>query len=326
MSVERLCSRIYAAFHHCTATVSQQQHASICDTTQHICDQLAHSQSTQHKLSTQYDIPVSSIKATDAQEIPAMVSDNMQEIPAMARDNMQEIPDIAEDDTQGIPAMARDNMQEIPDIAKDESQEIPALIRDNMQEIPDIAEDESQEIPALIRDNKQEIPAMVHEDTQEIPAMARDNKQEIPAMVRDNEKEIPAMVHEDKQEISAMARDNTQEIATTVIDDTLKCDVPACVSVRDEKDRGVSSNDQTHCHMARAVPCVQGLGCDTAVVCELMVHPGYPAKPTLNAGGDGIGPDSFAQSPDRKHEIDVLTSLQMKHFYQSNEITLIKNL
>ncbi len=282
MSVERLCSRIYAAFHHCTATVSQQQHASICDTTQHICDQLAHSQSTQHKLSTQYDILVSSIKATDAQEIPAMVSDNMQEIPAMARDNMQEIPDIAEDDTQGIPAM--------------------------------------------IRDNKQEIPAMVHEDTQEIPAMARDNKQEIPAMVRDNEKEIPAMVHEDKQEISAMARDNTQEIATTVIDDTLKCDVPACVSVRDEKDRGVSSNDQTHCHMARAVPCVQGLGCDTAVVCELMVHPGYPAKPTLNAGGDGIGPDSFAQSPDRKHEIDVLTSLQMKHFYQSNEITLIKNL
>ena len=39
---------------------------------------------------------------------------------------------------------------------------------------------------------------------------------------------------------------------------------------------------------------------------ELMVHPGYPTAP--DSGGCGQGPDLFAQSNDRKHELDILVS------------------
>ena len=53
---------------------------------------------------------------------------------------------------------------------------------------------------------------------------------------------------------------------------------------------------------------------------ELMVHPGYPAR--SDSGGCGVGPDDFAMSRDRRHEIDVLTSDSVKSMYADLQVCL----
>ena len=53
-------------------------------------------------------------------------------------------------------------------------------------------------------------------------------------------------------------------------------------------------------------------------IVELMVHPGYR---TGNCGGCGEGPDSFAQSDEREHEMNVLKD-KMRDFYAENNIKL----
>ncbi|XP_013394034.1 carbohydrate deacetylase-like [Lingula anatina] len=57
------------------------------------------------------------------------------------------------------------------------------------------------------------------------------------------------------------------------------------------------------------------------VSCELMVHPGYPNLDPQ--GGCGEGPDDFAKSTDRLHEVQVLTSPAMRQFYKEQGIELI---
>ncbi|XP_068167052.1 carbohydrate deacetylase isoform X2 [Antennarius striatus] len=61
------------------------------------------------------------------------------------------------------------------------------------------------------------------------------------------------------------------------------------------------------------------LVCDPPVVtAELMVHPGYPSD--AHEGGCGEGPDSFSQSADRQHELDVLTQPSLLAFYRQHRI------
>ena len=55
--------------------------------------------------------------------------------------------------------------------------------------------------------------------------------------------------------------------------------------------------------------------------CELMTHPGYRCPPT--EGGCGDGPDDFAQSEDREHEMRVLDHHSLKQFYEQNHITKV---
>ena len=54
-------------------------------------------------------------------------------------------------------------------------------------------------------------------------------------------------------------------------------------------------------------------------IVELMVHPGYR---TGDSGGCGEGPDSFAQSGEREHEMNVLKDKRMRDFYAENNIKL----
>lgn len=53
---------------------------------------------------------------------------------------------------------------------------------------------------------------------------------------------------------------------------------------------------------------------------ELMVHPGYPSLP--REGGCGEGPDDFSQSPDRQHELGVLTDPALSTLYQRMGVQL----
>ena len=53
-------------------------------------------------------------------------------------------------------------------------------------------------------------------------------------------------------------------------------------------------------------------------VCELMVHPGY--KSIMGCGGCGEGPDLFACSDDREHELTTLKSSDLKEYLRSNNI------
>ena len=59
---------------------------------------------------------------------------------------------------------------------------------------------------------------------------------------------------------------------------------------------------------------------DGVATVELMVHVGFPAMP--GRGGCGKGPDDFALSPHRLHEMDVLCSDTMKQSYTEMDITL----
>ncbi|EDO47462.1 predicted protein [Nematostella vectensis] len=54
--------------------------------------------------------------------------------------------------------------------------------------------------------------------------------------------------------------------------------------------------------------------------CELMVHPGYAS--TAGCGGCGGGPDEFAQSLDREHELHILTSESFRSFLDSQNFLL----
>lgn len=58
------------------------------------------------------------------------------------------------------------------------------------------------------------------------------------------------------------------------------------------------------------------------VVVELMVHPG---KRTGESGGCGNGPDEFARSPYREHEMAILKCCEMLEFYRRNNIHLVAN-
>ncbi|XP_074641541.1 carbohydrate deacetylase-like [Tubulanus polymorphus] len=61
--------------------------------------------------------------------------------------------------------------------------------------------------------------------------------------------------------------------------------------------------------------------CDkNQVTCELMVHPGYPA--ISSDAGCGDGPDTFAMSVEREHEMRILRSDDMFEFYDNNGIIL----
>lgn len=53
-------------------------------------------------------------------------------------------------------------------------------------------------------------------------------------------------------------------------------------------------------------------------VCELMVHPGY--KSIMGCGGCGEGPDLFACSDDREHELVTLKSSDLKEYLRSHNI------
>ena len=59
---------------------------------------------------------------------------------------------------------------------------------------------------------------------------------------------------------------------------------------------------------------------DFKTVCELMVHPGY--RSIMGCGGCGEGPDSFACSSDREHELTTLESSNLKEFLKSNNISV----
>ena len=51
-----------------------------------------------------------------------------------------------------------------------------------------------------------------------------------------------------------------------------------------------------------------------------MVHPGY--KSTLGCGGCGEGPDLFACSDDREHELNTLKSPTLKEYLKSKNVSL----
>ena len=59
------------------------------------------------------------------------------------------------------------------------------------------------------------------------------------------------------------------------------------------------------------------------VTCELMTHPGHMTS--VEYGGFCWGTDEFGASTDRKHEIDVLGSREMKEFYQQENIQLVSH-
>ena len=54
--------------------------------------------------------------------------------------------------------------------------------------------------------------------------------------------------------------------------------------------------------------------------CELMVHPGY--RSIMGCGGCGEGPDLFACSEDREHELVTLKSPRLKEYQTTNSIRL----
>lgn len=61
---------------------------------------------------------------------------------------------------------------------------------------------------------------------------------------------------------------------------------------------------------------ITGTGFKT--VCELMVHPGF--KSVIGTGGCGEGPDLFACSDDREHELATLQSPGLKDYLKFNNI------
>lgn len=54
--------------------------------------------------------------------------------------------------------------------------------------------------------------------------------------------------------------------------------------------------------------------------CELMVHPGY--KSIIGCGGCGEGPDVFACSAEREHELCILKGSDLKDYLRTNNIQL----
>ena len=59
---------------------------------------------------------------------------------------------------------------------------------------------------------------------------------------------------------------------------------------------------------------------NNSIRCELMTHPGYSS---LSEGGCGEGPDEFAQSADREHEMEVLSHPDLFLFYVNSDIELV---
>ncbi|XP_067119110.1 carbohydrate deacetylase-like [Centruroides vittatus] len=55
--------------------------------------------------------------------------------------------------------------------------------------------------------------------------------------------------------------------------------------------------------------------------CEIMVHPGYAALPGI--GGCGTGPDDFALSPEREHEMNILCSQNWKDLIKDINAELV---
>ena len=62
-------------------------------------------------------------------------------------------------------------------------------------------------------------------------------------------------------------------------------------------------------------------GHQTALTCELMVHPGYRCQ-HLGGCGDPSGPDDFACSDEREHELCILNSEKLKAFYIKHNFKL----
>ncbi|CAB4004951.1 carbohydrate deacetylase [Paramuricea clavata] len=56
-------------------------------------------------------------------------------------------------------------------------------------------------------------------------------------------------------------------------------------------------------------------------ICEFMVHPGYPC--VGNQGGCGQGPDEFACSTEREHELNVLCNSKLKRTLTEFNVKLI---
>jgi predicted glycoside hydrolase/deacetylase ChbG (UPF0249 family) len=56
-------------------------------------------------------------------------------------------------------------------------------------------------------------------------------------------------------------------------------------------------------------------------VCEFMVHPGYPC--VRAQGGCGDGPDEFACSAEREHELHVLCDPELKRSLTELNVTFI---
>jgi len=61
--------------------------------------------------------------------------------------------------------------------------------------------------------------------------------------------------------------------------------------------------------------------CQASLTCELMVHPGYRCRGVGGCGGPS-GPDDFACSSEREHELAVLSSDNMREFYLNQNIKL----
>lgn len=56
-------------------------------------------------------------------------------------------------------------------------------------------------------------------------------------------------------------------------------------------------------------------------VCEFMVHPGYAC--VGNQGGCGEGPDEFACSTEREHELKVLCDSELKRILKELGVVFI---
>lgn len=64
----------------------------------------------------------------------------------------------------------------------------------------------------------------------------------------------------------------------------------------------------------------QGITAHHKTTCELMVHPGY--KSISGCGGCGEGPDLFACSAEREHELFILKGSDLKDYLRTNNIQL----
>ena len=63
----------------------------------------------------------------------------------------------------------------------------------------------------------------------------------------------------------------------------------------------------------------------TRITCELMVHPGYKCQGLGGCGGVS-GPDDFACSDEREHELAILNSDKLKEFYLRQHFKLYSTL
>lgn len=57
------------------------------------------------------------------------------------------------------------------------------------------------------------------------------------------------------------------------------------------------------------------------VTCEVMVHPGY--KSIVGCGGCGQGPDEFACSSDREHELRVLLDQTLRNYFDKSGVRIL---